>query len=287
MSEANGATIGDVQFPRTIELPCQSPLYWVSQKDRFLRQLMIRDIERITSRRLIVYFANRFDSRSGIDSADPSYLNELLSDIEPDDAVDFMIETNGGVTDATEALVSIIQSRLSDFRAVVVNAAKSNGTLLCLAASEIVMGSTSELGPIDPHLNGVPCTVLAMQDFATLNFPLHQLAHLALKQTKKLAETLLRQGMLASALPGEVERVASTLGTRDTYFSHGSTIDHREASNLGLKIRYLPPEDEIWQRLWLLYVMYDFDTRKGGYIKIFEGRTRSASVTPLDPDTGS
>ena len=35
-------------------------MFWVQQKDRYLRQLLIRDIEDQTGRRLIVYFANRF-----------------------------------------------------------------------------------------------------------------------------------------------------------------------------------------------------------------------------------
>ena len=277
---ATEATVGDNQFPRNSDLPIQSPLYWVSQKDRYLRQLLIRDIEALSGRRLIVYFANRYHDAAGIDAGDVAYLNELLSDVSSDEPVDLMIETNGGQTDATEALVAIIQSRLTDFRAVVVNAAKSNGTLLCLAASKIVMGPTSELGPIDPHLQGTPCTVLAMHDFAAMNFPLHQLAILALKQTRKLSESLLRDGMLKGSPETEVERVASALGTRDTYFSHGSTIDHREAKALGLAIDYLETDNPIWQRLWLLYSMYDFDTRRDGYIKIFEGRGRSTSVTP-------
>lgn len=280
MASKGGAAIGDAQFPRTSNLPVQSPLYWVSQKDRYLRQLMIRDIEALTGRRLIVYFSNRYHPASGIDAGDVAYLTELLSDIEPGEPVDLMIETNGGQTDATEALVAIIQSRLTDFRTIIANAAKSNGTLISLAATKIVMGPSSELGPIDPHLQGTPCTILAKPEFAPMNFPLHHLAHLALKQTQKLAERLLREGMMAGAPAGEVERVATSLGTRDIYFSHGSTIDHREAANLGLAVEYLDAESELWQRIWLLYSMYDFDTKRDGYIKIFEGRGRSTSVAP-------
>lgn len=280
MTDSKSASIGDVQFPRTDKLPVQSPLYWVSQKDRYLRQLMIRDIEALTGRRLIVYFANRFHPAAGIDGGDVAYITELLSDIAPGEPVDFMIETNGGQTDATEALVSIIQSRLSNFRTIIANAAKSNGTLISLASSKIVMGPSSELGPIDPHLQSTPCTILAKPEFAALNFPLHHLAILGLKQTQKLAERLLREGMMKAAPAGEVERVAAALGTRDIYFSHGSTIDHREAAALGLDVEYLPAESELWQRIWLLYSMYDFDTRRDGYIKVFEGRGRSTSVTP-------
>ena len=50
------------KFPRSTDLPSQSPLFWVEQKDRYLRQLLIRDIEDLTKRRLIVYFANRFEN---------------------------------------------------------------------------------------------------------------------------------------------------------------------------------------------------------------------------------
>lgn len=240
--------------------------------------MLIRDIEELTGRRLIVYFANRFRDEAGIDDADPVYLMELLSDISAGDPVDLLIETNGGKTDSTEALVTLLQNRLVDYRAIVANAAKSNGTLLCLAAKSIIMGAPSELGPIDPHLNGIPCTVLSDPVVAQSNFPLHSLALLAMKQTKKLAESLLRNGMLQGSAPGEVERVAQALGSRDTYFSHGSVIDHREAAQLNLKIQYLPPGDELWERIWLLYSMYDFDVRRDNYLKIFEGRARSTAI---------
>lgn len=267
------------QFPRTSELPSQSPLHWVGQKDRYLRQILIRDIEALTGRRLVVYFANRFRDDAGIDDADPAYIVELFGDVAKDEPVDLLIETNGGKTDSTEALVAIVQNQLSDLRVIVANAAKSNGTLICLAAKSIVMGSASELGPIDPHLNGVPCTVLSDPVVAQSNFPLHQLAVLGLKQTRKLAERLLRDGMMKGAPTGDVEKVVNSLATRDTYFSHGSAIDYREAQALGLSIEYLPNGDPLWERIWLLYCMYDFDTRRDGYLKVFEGRARSVAVS--------
>lgn len=278
LSPQDGSIIGDKQFPRTSDLPLQSPKYWVNQKDRYLRQLMIRDIEAITQRRLVVYFANRFVDASQIDSSDAAYMVELLSDVASGDPVDLMIETNGGMTDATESVVSILRSRLTDFRAVVVNAAKSNGTLIALAANSIVMGPASELGPIDPFIEGIPCTILAKPEFAQMNFPLHQLGILALKQSQSLAIKLLREGMMSGSKEEDVQKVAQALASRDVYFSHGSTIDHKEAEGLGLKVDFLDSDDEVWQRLWLLYTMYDFDVRRDGYLKIFEGRGRSTAV---------
>lgn len=270
--------MGDSHFPRTAELPTQSPLYWVGQKDRYLRQQLIRDIENISGRRLVVYFANRFANGSDIADDDPIFITELLSDLQAGEPVDLMIETNGGKTDSTEAIISILQNHIDDLRVVVANAAKSNGTLIALAASEIVMGPTSELGPIDPHLNGIPCTVLSQPQVAVSNFPLQQLAELGLKQTRKLATRLLKAGMLSGLDDGQIDAIVSSLATRDTYFSHGSTIDHREASSIGLKVTALAASDPLWQRIWMLYCMYDFDTRRDGYLKIFEGRARSTAV---------
>lgn len=268
----------DEQFPRTSDLPSQSPIYWVNQKDRYLRQLMIRDIERITGRRLFVYFGNRFCVGSDIDDADPAYLCELLSDFAGDEPADLLIETNGGKTDSTEAIVSVLRNRIPDLRVIVANAAKSNGTLICLAGNRIVMGPASELGPIDPHLQGTPCTILAHPNMAQMNFALHQAALLFIQQTKKLATSLLSEGMLKGSAAGEVERVVNMLATRDVYFSHGSTIDCREAAALGLNIEALPHDDEVWQRVWLLYSMYDFDCRRDGFLKVFESRSRSTAV---------
>lgn len=126
------------QFPRSSNVPTQSPIFWVGQKDRYLRQLLIRDIEALTGRRLLVYYANRFLGAE-INQRDCDYFVELFGDVDGE-ASDLFIETSGGSTDATEGLVHLIQDLAPDLRVVVPNAAKSNGTLLSLAAKEIVMG---------------------------------------------------------------------------------------------------------------------------------------------------
>lgn len=47
-------------------------------------------------------------------------------------------------------------SKEDNFTIVVPRSAKSAATLICCAANEIHMGSLSELGPIDPQINGLP-----------------------------------------------------------------------------------------------------------------------------------
>jgi hypothetical protein len=41
-------------------------------------------------------------------------------------------------------------------------------------------------------------------------------------------------------------------------------IDYEEAKSLGLSTSFLNPNDDLWKQLWLLYCMYDFDTKANG-----------------------
>jgi ClpP class serine protease len=264
------------KFPRGTALPAQSPLFWVSQKDRYLRQLLIRDIQELTKRRLVVYFANRYENAQ-IDQRDTALMAELCRDTGGQPA-DLMLETTGGFTDAAEALISLIQALIPDLRVIVASAAKSNGTLIGLAAKTIVMGATSELGPIEPQVAGIPSTVLEAPEIAKQNFPLHKAGSFALQQTKALAKRLLAAGMMNGKPEAEIDALVKKLSGRDHYFSHGSVINHLEAKQLGLSVEYLTPDNEIWQKIWLLYCMYDHDSRRDRHLKIFEGQSISTSI---------
>jgi hypothetical protein len=266
------------RFPRSTDLPAQSPLFWVQQKDRYLRQLLIRDIEGITGRRLVVFFCNRFVPGAELLASDVARFAELLGDTfgKP---IDLLIETPGGETDATESILALISQNNKIFRAIVPNSAKSNGSLLCLHASEIVMGPTSELGPIEPSLNGVPCSTLILPEVRNGNFPLHIAAQHALRQTQELARRALANGMMIDKESEEIEKAVAALSTRDTYPVHGSVIDRAEAIELGLRINSIDPGDELWDRVWLLHCMYDHDLRRDGLAKIFEGSSRSLAVS--------
>jgi hypothetical protein len=277
--KANRRMTDKLPFPRGSDLPTQSPLFWVQQKDRYLRQLLIGDIEAITGRRTVVYFANRYVDGSDINIGDISYINEIVADISGQ-PTDLILNTSGGQTDATEAIVSLLQASIPDFRVVVPHSAKSNGTMICLAATEIVMGPPSELGPIDPSLNGTPTSILAEDLVREQNFALHKLAIYAILQTKSLARRLLSQGMMKGRDQGDIEKTVQCLASKDQFFSHGSTIDHLEAAALGLKVQFLTSDDLLWQRIWLLYCMYAHDVAKNGVVKIFESRSKSLSVSP-------
>src|ERR1700735_709721 len=165
------------QFPRSSDIPAQSPKYWAKEKDRYLRQLMIRDIERLTGRSFFVYFS-QLDQE--INHTDPDDISEILQGLSRKSA-DFFIQTPGGSVDATEKMISVLRHYLNDYRVIVPSWAKSAGTVISLSSSTIVLGLNSELGPIDPQWrlggNLVPCELIAkdpqipqhMRDMAQLN----------------------------------------------------------------------------------------------------------------------
>jgi ClpP class serine protease len=274
--------IGRVEaFPRSDQLTHHSPLFWVENKDRFLRQLMIRDIEQLTGRRLCTYFCSSYFDTS-LTADDKGRLLEIVN-TDGRKPFDLLLETAGGETDATEGLVEMLRDVNPDFRVIVPSRAKSNGTVIGLAAKEIVMGATSELGPIEPSLNNRPVSVLMTDEFKRHNFPLYKAGHDAFLQTKKLATTLLKSGMMKGRSKRDLTEAINKLCTRDHFHSHGSVISGTEAQKLGLKIRMMNPDDELWKRYWLLHSMYAFDSAVRGVGKFFEGNKLSLAISGNDP----
>ncbi len=265
-------------FPRTTDLPTQSPLFWVTHKDRYLRQQLIRDIESDTSRSLIVYFTDCDRTNAGIDHGDDVYLGELFKGCGAT-GVDLLLETNGGVTDATEKICSMLRAMVPDLRVIVPRRAKSNGTVIALCGASIIMGPISEMGPIDPAISGVPVEFILGAPPGSFNAIEVGMATSARDQTRKLAKQLLSTGMLATKTVDEIDALIETIATKNHFHSHGSVMDMHEAEALGLSVIKLRDDDTFWRKLWLLRTMYSYDCAKNGYSKIFEGNQVSSAVT--------
>jgi len=264
-------------FPRTTENPKQSPLFWVTHKDRYLRQLLIRDIQVLTQRKLVVYFSDCERTGAQIDPSDDIAISELLTACSGA-PVDLLLETNGGFTDATEKVCGILRQAAPDLRVIIPRKAKSNGTVIALCGSHILMGQQSELGPIDPSIGGIPAEFIVNAPAGTMNPIDVQFANAARLQTWKLASTLLSTGMMQAFTQQQIEDTVRKLATKSEYHSHGSSIDADEAAKLNLSIIKYLPDDALWQKIWLLRTMYQHDCGLHGYAKLFEGEIVSTTV---------
>ncbi len=264
-------------FPRTTDIPAQTPLFWVTHKDRYLRQLLIRDIQGVTGRCLIVYFSDCDRTNAQIDQSDDVAVSELLTSCSGQ-PVDLLLETNGGMTDATEKICGLLRQAAPDLRVIVPRRAKSNGTVIALCGSSILMGQQSELGPIDPSCHGVPAEYIVNAPQGTMTPIDVQWAFSARRQTEKLASVLLSSGMMKTCSSADIDDTVQKLATKSVYHSHGSSIDADEAISLKLSVIKHSQDDELWQKIWLLRTMYQHDCGLHGYAKLFEGAYVSTAV---------
>jgi ClpP class serine protease len=80
-------------------------------------------------------------------------LEGVLQSLDLASGLVLCINSPGGDGLAAERIVNMCRaySGTNDYWALVPGKAKSAGTLVCFGASKIIMGPTSELGPVDPQ----------------------------------------------------------------------------------------------------------------------------------------
>lgn len=290
-----------------INVPNQTPLYHAIHKERYSRRELIEEIEHDTQRELIVYIANLQHPGGGIDRNDVMAFGDLLDKVKGTN-LDLLLQSPGGDIDVAEKIVYMCRGRTDNFRVIVTESAKSAATLIALAADEIVMGDTSELGPIDPQITITTAAgqtysrpalsfldgLRAIQDeveksggtLSPVYFPLLEqldpalidFCKKAIKRAEQFAVKWLKQSQCKNE-PKKAGKIAHKLVDPKRYLMHGTVIDHNEARDLGLSIKYLPPNDPLWQAIWRLYCTYEIDLRQDKLAKIFESTKVSIPLT--------
>lgn len=118
------------------------------------RKKQLKRIAEIRERDVLVYAANvsvRQRAPIGIEYADLLPINDQLANLGGT-ALDLIIETGGGSGEVAEDIVKLLRGKHSDLAAIVPGMAKSAGTLIVMAADDILMEPASALGPIDAQI---------------------------------------------------------------------------------------------------------------------------------------
>ena len=114
-----------------------------------------------TQRNIIAYYSG-FLSKSGIaqlelNDEDKNGFMMAVHKLDKTKGLDLILHTPGGSIAAAQSIVNYLQKMFkSDIRAVVPQIAMSAGTMVACSCRSILMAEHSNLGPIDPHLRGVP-----------------------------------------------------------------------------------------------------------------------------------
>ncbi|MFO7941393.1 MAG: ATP-dependent Clp protease proteolytic subunit [Bacillota bacterium] len=91
-----------------------------------------------------------------IDIEDSEQILRAIRKTSPEVPIDLILHTPGGLVLAAEQIALALAAHPARVRVLIPHYAMSGGTLLALAADEIVMDPNAVLGPIDPQLNGYP-----------------------------------------------------------------------------------------------------------------------------------
>lgn len=92
-----------------------------------------------------------------ITDEDKNGLMLAIHKLDRSKGLDLFLHTPGGRGSTTASLVDYLQQMFGkDVRAIVPQIAMSAGTIIACSCKEIVMGKHSNLGPVDPQINGIP-----------------------------------------------------------------------------------------------------------------------------------
>lgn len=218
---------------------------WLRQKMLdHARTRLIHRIERDRNSRLIL-LVHREETMSFlglpvfryIDINDAEEVIRAIHLTDPDVPLDLVLHTPGGLELASVQIARAVQAHKGKVTVFVPHYAMSGGTLIALAADEIVMDCHAVLGPIDPQLGEFPAASLLkvvkeknINEIEDRTLVYADLAAKALQQIHKEVMELLQDKMT----PEKAETLTNTL-TQGTW-THDHPISFQEARALGLPV---------------------------------------------------
>lgn len=226
---------------------------WPAVQMRILevaRMRLMRDLEKKRGSRVISLIHRQetmallgFPIMRYIDIEDSEDLLRAIKLTGDDVPIDLILHTPGGLVLATEQIAHALCRHPAKVTVFVPHYAMSGGTLLSLAADEIVMDENAVLGPVDPQLGEYPAASIVkaveqkdVNEVDDKTLILADVARKALTQVKAQV-----QAILAEHIPEEqAGALAQTLS--EGRWTHDYPITVEEARELGLSVSTEMPE---------------------------------------------
>jgi membrane-bound ClpP family serine protease len=200
-----------------------------------------------------------------------------------------ILHTPGGVTNATESIVSYLRSKFDDIEVIVPTFAMSAGTMISLGANRIVMGRQSQLGPIDPQffLGQTALSARAIVDqfeqakddirkdltlahvwapiLQSIGPALLQEARNALEYGERMVASWLERYMFAAKADAKklATKAAAHFNDAKTHKSHGRRIDRDEARAQSIVVEDLEANQDLQEQVLTAYHLTTIVFEKG------------------------
>lgn len=160
----------------------------------------------------------------------------------PDTPIDLVLHTPGGLVLATEQIARALLRHQAKVTVFVPHYAMSGGTLLALAADEIIMDENAVLGPVDPQLGQFPAASILkvvedkpVSEIEDQTLIMADLARKAIRQVQRFVRTLLEDNIPQQKIkPENIEQIIQMLTTGQVTHDYPITVE--EAQAMGLPI---------------------------------------------------
>jgi ClpP class serine protease len=229
------------------------------------RQKLIAALEKKRGSRVIVLIHRQetmnllgFPILRYIDIDDSEAVIRAIHLTDPYMPLDLVLHTPGGLVLASYQIAHAIKLHRGKVTAFVPHYAMSGGTLIALAADEIVMEEHAVLGPLDPQLGEYPASSLVkltevkpIADIEDRSWLLADISKKAILQTRSQVKSLL-EGKYSA---GKAEELAQSL--TEGRWTHDYPITYEEAKTLGLHV-----VKEIPQEVYELMGLYPQPVRR-------------------------
>ena len=178
-----------------------------------------------------------FNVARHIDLEDAQTIIAAIKETPRDRPIDLILHTPGGLVLAAMQIARAVEAHAARVTVFVPVYAMSGGTLIALAADEIVLGEFSVLGPIDPQIAGFPAASIVrvrqskpVEHIFDLTLVLADMSEKALAQVKRGAVELLTPRLPAAAAELLAEKLAGG------HWTHDYALTAHEAAELGLPV---------------------------------------------------
>lgn len=178
-----------------------------------------------------------------IDIDDSESVLRAIRETPPGQPIEIVLHTPGGLVLAARQIAAALLDHDAKVTAVVPHYAMSGGTLIALAADEIVVDAHGALGPIDPQIGQYPAaSLVAVADrpgpHSDETLLLADIGRKALHQVESFAARLLEQHME----PAKARDVAHALASGA--WTHDHPLLPPELEQLGLPVTVGVPNEE-------------------------------------------
>jgi ClpP class serine protease len=178
-----------------------------------------------------------------IDIDDAEGILRAIRETPHDRGIEIVLHTPGGLVLAATQIAAALADHPAKVTAVIPHYAMSGGTLIALAADEIVMDAHSALGPVDPQLGQYPAAsiVAAAERPGRHSDQTLILADVSRKAIVQI-ESFVRRMLEAHMEPERATQVAHLLATG--VWTHDHPLQARDVVALGLPVKIGVPQEE-------------------------------------------